>query len=154
MASSGIWSSRDGHLRCSDTERERVADFLRDHAAEGRLSPDELGDRLGLAYRAVTIGDLERLTGDLPGSPLDAGRPSRPSGRAGPTVVAGGAAAALAALLPGSLWILSIVGVVLAMTVAVTVLAVAMALAPFLLAGAAAVYAVRRLGGRRGLRSR
>ena len=82
------------------------------------------------------------------------GGPRRPSGRGGPAVVAIGAVVALAALLPGSLWILSIVGVVLAMTVAVTLLAVGMALAPFLLAGAAAVYAVRRLGDRRGPRPR
>jgi hypothetical protein len=59
-------------LRASDAERERVITFLREHALLGRLSDDELEDRIGLAYASVTVGDLERLIGDLPRS----GRPA------------------------------------------------------------------------------
>jgi Flp pilus assembly protein TadB len=63
-------------LRASDAERERVITFLREHALLGRLSDDELEERIGLAYASVTVGDLERLIADLPRS----GRPaaSRP----------------------------------------------------------------------------
>ncbi len=50
----------------SDAERERVAVVLRDAAGEGRLAPEELSERLGLAYAARTAGELEVLTADLP----------------------------------------------------------------------------------------
>jgi hypothetical protein len=56
-------------LRASDAEREQVAEALRRHAAEGRLDPDELDDRLGAAYAARTHGDLAVLTADLPPAP-------------------------------------------------------------------------------------
>jgi uncharacterized protein DUF1707 len=57
-----------GHLslRASDTEREAAADALRDHCAQGRLSPDELSERLDLVYAAKTAGALEALFHDLP----------------------------------------------------------------------------------------
>jgi hypothetical protein len=38
-------------LRASDAERERVAVFLRDQAAVGRLTADELEERVDAAYR-------------------------------------------------------------------------------------------------------
>ena len=147
-------TSRNGHLRCSDAERERVADHLRDHAAQGRLTHDELADRVGFAYRAVTVGDLERLTADLPGSPLGAVARRRSPGRGGPVVVALAAVAALAALVPWSMWLLSVAGVVLGVALALTLLTVGLALAPFALMAAAVVYAVRRIGDRGGLRPR
>jgi len=50
----------------SDPERERVADALRGHAASGRLDPDELDERLGLAYAARLRADLLPLLADLP----------------------------------------------------------------------------------------
>jgi Domain of unknown function (DUF1707) len=53
-------------LRASDSERERTATLLRDHAAAGRLTPEELDERLDGAYGARTVGDLERLAHDLP----------------------------------------------------------------------------------------
>ena len=53
-------------LRASDAEREAVAQELRDHAAAGRLEPDELEERLGRAYSARTHGELAGLTTDLP----------------------------------------------------------------------------------------
>ena len=62
--------------------------------------------------------------------------------------------AALAVLLPWSLWALWLVGAVVVVALGVTVLALGLALAPFALAAAAAVLAVRRLGGRGGLRPR
>src|SRR3954447_15755838 len=65
------------HLRASDAERERVVAFLRDHALEGRLTHEELEDRIGEAYAAVTVGDLERLIADLPRRQQPAPRPRR-----------------------------------------------------------------------------
>ncbi|MFE1177317.1 DUF1707 domain-containing protein [Streptomyces sp. NPDC058773] len=53
-------------LRASDTDRERVAEILRDALAEGRLAMEEFDERLDAAYRARTYGELEPLTADLP----------------------------------------------------------------------------------------
>src|SRR5688500_6219259 len=60
------WQRPYSDLRASDAERERVVEFLREHALVGRLNHDELEERIGLAYAAVYRGDLERLIGDLP----------------------------------------------------------------------------------------
>jgi Domain of unknown function (DUF1707) len=56
----------DPAQRASDSERESVADRLRTAAAEGRLDPDELDERVGQVYAARTHGELARLTADLP----------------------------------------------------------------------------------------
>jgi Domain of unknown function (DUF1707)/Cell wall-active antibiotics response 4TMS YvqF len=53
-------------LRVSDTDRERVAEVLRDAAGQGRITMDELDERLGAAYAAKTYADLEIVTRDLP----------------------------------------------------------------------------------------
>ncbi len=53
-------------VRASDQDRERVAERLHTAAAEGRLSLDELGERLGVLYEARTYGELVPLTRDLP----------------------------------------------------------------------------------------
>ena len=53
-------------LRVSDADRERVAERLRLAAGEGRLSADELEERLERAFGAVTARELEPLTADLP----------------------------------------------------------------------------------------
>src|SRR4051812_32972761 len=81
-------------LRASDAERERVVTFLREHALLGRLDDDELEDRIGQAYAAVTVGDLERLISDLPRPNAPAPRPRaqvrhRRSGPSPALIVAG-----------------------------------------------------------------
>ena len=53
-------------MRASDAEREEVAVQLRDHCAAGRLTPEELDERLAAAYGASVRGDLKKLTEDLP----------------------------------------------------------------------------------------
>jgi hypothetical protein len=53
-------------LRVGDREREQTAEALRHHAAEGRLDPEELEERMEAAYSARTQADLDRLTYDLP----------------------------------------------------------------------------------------
>ena len=53
-------------LRASDAERDRVAVALREHCAAGRLTLEELSERLEEAYRARTAGELERALRELP----------------------------------------------------------------------------------------
>jgi hypothetical protein len=54
-------------MRTSDAERRSVSDFLRDCCAEGRLTPEELEDRLDRLYESATVADIRRLVADLPG---------------------------------------------------------------------------------------
>jgi len=53
-------------LRVADAEREQLIEELREHAGEGRLSSEELEDRIDLAYSATTRADLDELRADLP----------------------------------------------------------------------------------------
>ena len=53
-------------FRASDTDRERVAEVLRDALAEGRLDMEEFEERLEATYRARTYGELAPITRDLP----------------------------------------------------------------------------------------
>ncbi len=54
------------HLRVADDEREQLVDELREHAGAGRLTSEELEDRVGGAYKASTRADLDALRADLP----------------------------------------------------------------------------------------
>ncbi len=54
------------NLRVSDAEREHAADVLRRAAGEGRITFEELDDRLAAAYAARTYGELAAVTDDLP----------------------------------------------------------------------------------------
>jgi uncharacterized membrane protein YccC len=82
-------------IRASDEDRSRTAAALGEHYAAGRLTLEEFQDRLDKAYAATTVGELDRLTADLPGT--DLGR--LPERRApGPVQVpAGGSVLALRA---------------------------------------------------------
>lgn len=53
-------------VRASDAERERVAKLLESAAAEGRLTPDEAGERLAAASTAKYREELGSLIVDLP----------------------------------------------------------------------------------------
>lgn len=53
-------------LRVADAEREQLIDELREHAGAGRLTPEELEERVGRAYSASTRADLDALRADLP----------------------------------------------------------------------------------------
>ena len=59
--------SIEHHLRASDEDRSRVIGALQQHAAVGRLSLDEYGERVDQVLRALTHGDLMAITLDLPG---------------------------------------------------------------------------------------
>jgi hypothetical protein len=73
-------------MRVSDADREQTADVLREAAGQGRISMDELDERLESVYAAKTYGDLAAVTRDLPqdGAALspagDAAAPSRIGG--------------------------------------------------------------------------
>lgn len=62
--------SRQSSLRASDADRDQVAERLRKAMAEGRLSPDELDERLGATFAARTYGELSALVHDLPRAPV------------------------------------------------------------------------------------
>jgi hypothetical protein len=53
-------------IRASDADRDRVAESLREHCAEGRITMDEMHERLESVYAAKTVGDLQEITSDLP----------------------------------------------------------------------------------------
>jgi hypothetical protein len=53
-------------MRASDADRERVANVLREAAGDGRLTMDELDERLDAVYAAKTYAELEPITHDLP----------------------------------------------------------------------------------------
>ncbi len=53
-------------MRVSDAERDQVAEVLREAAAQGRITLDELDERLNAVYAAKTYADLEPVTADLP----------------------------------------------------------------------------------------
>ena len=55
-----------GGVRASDAERERVGEQLQRAAAEGRLSPEEAGERLAAASAAKYWEELHQLVADLP----------------------------------------------------------------------------------------
>lgn len=56
----------DERTRASDADRDGVTARLRDHFAEGRLTRDELDERIAAALNARTFGDLRRVLADLP----------------------------------------------------------------------------------------
>lgn len=92
--------TRRAVLRASDADREQIAERLRQAAAEGRLRPDELEERLGLALSARTYGELDGLVADLPAPAVVPRRsPDRPLRFSPPFAVAVAVAFALALML-------------------------------------------------------
>jgi hypothetical protein len=54
------------NIRVGDADREAVASQLREHYADGRLTLDELNERLDQAFAAKTRAELAMVTRDLP----------------------------------------------------------------------------------------
>ncbi|WP_165959411.1 DUF1707 SHOCT-like domain-containing protein [Nonomuraea longispora] len=54
-------------LRIGDAEREQTMAALREHFAEGRLTHEELDERVDRTLAAKTARDLAGITADLPG---------------------------------------------------------------------------------------
>ena len=75
-------------LRASDAEREHTVEQLREHAATGRLTVEELDERSERAYAARTLSELAALVADLPAPPAaparaPVARPLPPAGGPG-----------------------------------------------------------------------
>jgi hypothetical protein len=75
----GPWTggTSSAQMRVSDTERNKVADQLSHHFADGRLDQSEFKDRLDTAMSSKTRGDLSGLLTDLP--PLAADPSAKPA---------------------------------------------------------------------------
>jgi hypothetical protein len=133
-------------LRASDAERERVARFLRDQAAEGRLTHEELEERVGRAYAAKTVRELQELLVDLPRAPLP-----RPAYRGRPPVRRGmnpllplGILGFLALGGPWLVWALAAAGAAVALAAVITLLVLGAVASPFLIVIGVIILAVRR----------
>jgi hypothetical protein len=75
-------------MRVGDAEREAAAAELREHYASGRLTLEELNERVDKVFAARTRGDLNALMTDLPSA-----RPGWSSaGATGATGASGGSA--------------------------------------------------------------
>jgi Domain of unknown function (DUF1707) len=106
----------DDQIRVSDADRDRVTARLREHFAEGRLTQDELDERISAALNAKTFGDLRPVMADLPEpapAPLRAGPSPQWAGRPwiarrrGPRVLPLLLLVLLvSALIPGGGWVL------------------------------------------------
>jgi hypothetical protein len=57
------------NVRVGDADRDSVAAQLREHYAQGRLTLDELNERLDRAFASRTRTDLNAVTSDLPYAP-------------------------------------------------------------------------------------
>ena len=66
----------DVSMKAADSDRDRTVERLRDAAAEGRLTPDDLERRVESALAARTYAELEGLVADLPEP--DRARPATP----------------------------------------------------------------------------
>lgn len=53
--------------RIGDAERDRAAELLREHMAQGRLTAEEFDERIDAALKAKVASDLDPLFTDLPG---------------------------------------------------------------------------------------
>ena len=71
-------------LRIGDAERDAAATDLGEHYAAGRLTLDELHQRLDAVFLAKTFGQLARIMADLPGSGGWPGAPGQAGLRAPP----------------------------------------------------------------------
>jgi hypothetical protein len=63
-------------LRASHDDRDRVVELLRVSAGDGRLTAEELDQRLELALTARTYGELAKLVTDLPAAGTVTGAPA------------------------------------------------------------------------------
>ncbi|MEO3787058.1 DUF1707 domain-containing protein [Actinocorallia sp. B10E7] len=73
-------------MRASDRDRDQYAEILRENYAQGRLTQEELNERLDAVYETRTMGGLQQLTADLPAQdlydlPLPAAKDSVPAVR-------------------------------------------------------------------------
>jgi Domain of unknown function (DUF1707) len=63
------------NVRVGDADRDAIAAQLREHYADGRLTLDELNERLDHTFAAKTTADLDAVMRDLPHVPRPVGLP-------------------------------------------------------------------------------
>jgi hypothetical protein len=95
----------------SDAERSSVVERLQQAHIEGRLSSDEVADRIEAALRARTRGDLAALLNDLPSDPAQAPvvpvpQPALPARRAGSSLAAAWASWGVASSVTFAIWLI------------------------------------------------
>ena len=76
-----------GHLRVSQADREYVVDALKVAFVQGRLTKDELDERVGQALGSRTYAELAAVTADIPdipARPIAGEAPSAPALEDGP----------------------------------------------------------------------
>jgi hypothetical protein len=133
-------AARQGRWRASHADREQVVGALKAAFVQGRLTADELDERVGQALAARTYAELAALTTDLPADPTPAlqpapapppapaRRPQNPAARRavkagagaiGVTVIAVGAAIAVAGEPAAAVFIAVFMLVLAAVTTAV-----------------------------------
>jgi hypothetical protein len=83
-------------LRASDADREQTAERLRRASTEGRITADELEDRIHGALSARTYGELDVLVDDLPSHRPRVAHPAPTSSKT--------SGLAVASLVMGFLW--------------------------------------------------
>jgi hypothetical protein len=74
-ATGRVWPR--AHLRAGDEDRRQVVAELQRHYVEGRLTADELGERVAQASAARTFGELAATLSDLPAVPEGNGHAGR-----------------------------------------------------------------------------
>jgi hypothetical protein len=102
-AGPGNWKAaavaRHGHFRATDADREHVITTLKAAFVQGRLTKDELDERVGRTLASRTYGELIPLTADIPDGLATAGRERKPArSRAAPQRSLAARAAACVAL--------------------------------------------------------
>ena len=85
------WGAAQGYLLASTADRDSAVEVLKAGYTEGRLTKDEYDARAGQAFTARTLGDLARVTADLPGGSVAA--PTRRSAPARTNPLAAGSLA-------------------------------------------------------------
>lgn len=79
-------SDQRAELRASDADREQTAETLRRAMGEGRLTVEELEERLRAAYSAPTVRELELLVSDVTVPTATVTRGLSPAGGSGLSV--------------------------------------------------------------------
>jgi hypothetical protein len=76
-----LWPRAD--LRVGDADRQALIAELQRHYVEGRLTSEELGERVSAALAARTFGDLAELVADLPTLAVEPAEPASTAGQGG-----------------------------------------------------------------------
>ena len=74
----------DTTMAISDDERDRTVQALTRHCGDGRITLDELEERITRVYAATTVAEMTAVLADLPKAPPPAKAPLRTTGSTAP----------------------------------------------------------------------